>query len=103
MFLLRMFLVGIILAECFCKDTTVYYRTGGSPPLTELTDPGLHTSGVGLSLVGGDAGLHREALATDITHVGSLTTVHPDMISYQSDSNISAGEHLVPGCDVTQG
>ena len=56
------------------------------PSLTELTDPGFDPRGMGLSLVCRHTGLHGETLTTDITHVGTFSTMHPDkkiQLNYQ--------------------
>ena len=50
---------------------------------------------MGLSLVSGHAGLHGEALATDVTHVRPLSSVHPDKhISQPSLSPIMSLPHV---------
>ena len=64
--------------SCVNPPVELQLTLADKPSLTELADPGFDPSGMGLTLVCCNAGLHRETLTTDITHVGTLSAVHPD-------------------------
>ena len=72
--------------SCVNPPMKLQLTLADEPPLTELADPGFDPGGMGLSLVCGHARLHGETLTTDITHVGPLSTMHPDKkreVNYQ--------------------
>ena len=64
--------------SCVNPPMKLQLTLADKPSLTELTDPGFDPGGMGLTLVCCYAGLHRETFTTDITHVGTLSAVHPD-------------------------